>query len=100
VVQNHNHHFFAFESAILAGPQWEQLVSAPCDICHGWNVQGDFFTHMSGALARMAATAGREKSFLSPHGLSTWLEWTSSQHGSLRVAGSLPQYLASSKKKR
>lgn len=71
MAQNNNHHFFAFESQMLAGLQWEQLVSAPRDICHDWNVQGDFFTHMSGTSARMAGTAGRLEGhlslFMAPH---------------------------------
>lgn len=57
MAQANNNHFFAFDSAVLAGPQWGQLAYASCDICYGWNVQGDFFTPMSGTSARVASTA-------------------------------------------
>lgn len=54
MAQNYKNHLFAFDSAALAGPQQGQLAYASCDICYGWNLQGDFFTHMSDTSARTA----------------------------------------------
>lgn len=52
----------------------------------GLEVQGDFFTYIfTTKLGWLEQLRASQEYLFSPHGLSMWLAWVSSQHGSLGV---------------